>query len=222
MKMLAECAIAEKPVADVGTDHGFVPIHLIASEKCPFAVMTDINEGPLEKAQKNLNRVGILPQYYDLRLGNGLKPVKKSEVSTIIIAGMGAETIIEILSDDLDKTKSYERFVLQPRKRPFLLRQWLFENSFQITEERLVKEDGKLCEIIVAMPCTDVKSHDDYYLPEKLYEDALFDEYLKEYIRKVKIVIENMQNSKATTEIIESWKDRLIKAERLQNEKQTN
>jgi len=217
MEVLSSYVIAGKPAADIGTDHGFVPIHLIASDKAPFVVMTDINEGPLEKAKGNLTRVGILSQYYDLRLGAGLEILNPAEVASVIIAGMGAETIIEILEEDVNKTKSYERLILHPRKRSFMLRQWLNKNGFEIVNEELVMENGKLCEIIVAEP-NDNPSEIDYYLPKILFTDPLFPEFLDEYIRKVKIVIDNMTNSNETEEKIVSWKERLKEAERIKNE----
>ena len=222
MKALADLVIEGKPAADIGTDHGFVPIHLIVSEKVPFVIMTDINEGPLGKAQSNLNRVGVLPQYYSLRLGDGLEPVRNAEVSSIVIAGLGAETIIEILEKDLKKTKSFERLILQPRKRPFLLREWLYDNNFIVNQEVLIKEDGKLCEIISASPsdCPQMPGHDDYYLPEALYNDPLFSEYLDVYIRRLKVVIDNLKNSKAGINKIDPWVERLSRAERLKNVKQ--
>ncbi len=219
MKALASFVLPGEAVADIGTDHGFVPIDLIVENIVPFVIMTDINKGPIEKADGNLNRIGILPQFYELRQGNGLEPIKSAEVSSIIIAGMGAETIIDILDADIEKTKSYKRFILQPRKRSWMLRQWLYENKFSIIYEKLVKEDEKICEIIVAEPGFSLSEEiPDFYLPLLMRKNELFPDFLDEHIRKLKVVINNMSNSNATEELIKPWQDRLKNAERIKNE----
>ena len=222
MKALASFVLPGESVADIGTDHGFVPIDLLAENIVPFAILTDINDGPLEKAKGNLERICILPEFYDLRKGDGLDPVKNGEVSSIIIAGMGGETIVDILSWDVTKSKSYKRLILQPRKRAFELRQWLHENGFTIIHEKLVLEDGKICEIIVAEPGDDNTENPNYYLPKLMYDDPLFPKFLDEYIRKVKVVIDNMSNSSETESLKKTWQFRLEEAERIKNEYSSN
>ena len=201
MKVLADYVLPGETAADIGTDHGFVPIHLLAENICPFVIMTDINEGPLVKAEGNLDYVGIDERFYNLRHGNGLEVLKPYEAASVIIAGMGGENIIEILEADIPKTKSYRRLILHPRKRAWMLRRWLYENGFASEAEKLVDEAGKYCEIIVARPLEDgeksaeITDENLFFLPEALRDDALFDEFLKDYIRKLNIVIDNMGNS---------------------------
>ena len=214
MKALADFVLPGETAADIGTDHGFVPIHLLAENICPFVIMTDINEGPLIKAKGNLDNVGIDGKYYDLRHGNGLEVLEPFEAASIIIAGMGGENIIEILCSDVPKTKSCRRLILHPRKRPWLLRKWLIENGFVIEAEKLIKEVDKYCEIIVARPLKEGEAaqkwdEDLYFLPEGLRDDPLFDEFLEDYIRKLNIVIDNMGNSE--TQDIEEIKAPWIK-----------
>jgi len=218
MKALASFVIENEPAADIGTDHGFVPIYLLAENIVPHAILTDINGGPLEKARGNLERVGILPHLYELRRCDGLDLVENSEVSSVIIAGMGAETIIDILSWDISKTRSFKRFILQPRKKAHLLREWLCDNEFSIIEEMLVKEDDKICEIIVAQPGFDKEFDKDFYLPKLLHKSPLFKEFLDDYIKKLEAVIENMNNSPDTKDVLFSWEERLKKAKELKNE----
>ncbi|MDO5441243.1 MAG: class I SAM-dependent methyltransferase [Bacillota bacterium] len=215
MKALVSFVIEGEPVADVGTDHGFVPIDLLAKNKVPFAILTDINEGPLQKAQNNLNLIEISNDLYDIRLGSGLVPIKNGEVSSVIIAGMGGENIIDILAEDINKTKSFKRFILQPRKRSFMLREWLQNNGFEIKEEKIVKEAGKLCEVFYAEQGT---KKDDIFLPVKMRKDPLFKEFLDDYIRKVNVVIDNMGNSEETKELVKSWIKRREDAERIKDE----
>lgn len=215
MKVLAGFVIEGEPAADIGTDHGFVPIDLLAKKKIPFAILSDINEGPLKRAESNLNLFEIDCDLYSLRLGNGLSPVRNCEVSSIIIAGMGGENIIDILAEDINKTKSYKRLILQPRKRSFMLREWLQNNGFEIKEEKLVVEAGKICEVFYAEK-GDAK--DDIYLPVKMRKDPLFKDFLDEYIRKINVVIDNMGNSEETKELVKAWLKRREDAERVKNE----
>ncbi len=225
LQAIADFVLPDESIADIGTDHGFVPIVLLESGRVPFAVLSDINEGPVEKAKSHLAEHSIPESRYALRHGDGLLTVEPFEVSTVIIAGMGGENIIDILAFDIAKTKSFKRLILQPRKRPDLLRKWLYENGFSIIYEKLVKEQEKICEIIVAelavspvrVPC-DIN---EFYLPEKMRADVLFDEFLSEYIRKLHVVLDNMDNSESAAEIRRPWEERLRYAETLKEKGKT-
>ena len=83
-------------LADIGTDHAFVPIYLVSENKVPTAIAMDINEGPLEKANRNI-RSKSLENKIKIRLSNGLDKLEAYEADTILIAGMGGELIVDIL-----------------------------------------------------------------------------------------------------------------------------
>jgi len=138
--------------ADIGTDHGFVPIFMVQNGLCGRAVLSDINEGPLKKAEENISASGLDPELFDLRLGGGLSVLEDGEVDSVIIAGMGGELIASILGEDIQKSRSFKTFVLQPRTRAEVLRRWLDVNGFAVTGEFLVRERGRICQIIRAMP----------------------------------------------------------------------
>lgn len=225
LQAIADFVLPDESIADIGTDHGFVPIVLLESGRVPFAVLSDINEGPAEKAKSHLAEHSIPESRYALRHGDGLLTVEPFEVSTVIIAGMGGENIIDILAFDIAKTKSFKRLILQPRKRPDLLRKWLYENGFSIIHENLVKEQEKICEIIVAEPAVSPVrvpcDINEFYLPEKMRADVLFDEFLSEYIRKLHVVLDNMDNSESAAEIRRPWEERLRYAETLKEKGKT-
>ena len=225
LQAIADFVLPDESIADIGTDHGFVPIVLLESGRVPFAVLSDINEGPVEKAKSHLAEHSITESRYALRHGDGLLTVEPFEVSTVIIAGMGGENIIDILAFDIAKTKSFKRLILQPRKRPDLLRKWLYENGFSIIYEKLVKEQEKICEIIVAEPAVSPVrvpcDINEFYLPEKMRADVLFDEFLSEYIRKLHVVLDNMDNSESAAEIRRPWEERLRYAETLKEKGKT-
>ena len=151
LQKIADFIDQGESVADIGTDHGFLPISLWETGKSSHVILSDINVGPLEKAKDNINKY-FSDQEFDIRIGSGIATLKPAEVDTIVIAGMGGLLIADILGDDLIKTKSYKKLILQPRNSQDKLRAWLLENSFRIIDEVLVREGKYLCEIILAIP----------------------------------------------------------------------
>lgn len=148
MQKMADSVGKDDIVADVGTDHGYIPIWLIQNEACKDVILADINSGPLEKARENIAKY-IPDRSFDLRQGSGISVLNQAEADTVIIAGMGGILIRDILSDDLEKTKSFSKFILQPRNHSDVLRKWIGEIPWlSVTDEFLAKEAGKLCEII--------------------------------------------------------------------------
>lgn len=138
-------------VADIGTDHGYVPILLLQKGISERVVLSDISEGSLSKARENFRSAGILLPSECFRVGDGLATIENGEVDTVIIAGMGGQTIEMILEADLVKTRSFHKFILQPRNNSGELRCYLYEKGFDILREILVKEGKFVCEIIVAV-----------------------------------------------------------------------
>jgi tRNA (adenine22-N1)-methyltransferase len=151
LQKIADFIEPGESVADIGTDHGFLPMALWERGKSPRVILSDINEGPLEKAKGNINKY-YPEKEFDLRIGSGIQTLKPAEVEDIVIAGMGGLLIAEILGDDLEKSKSYRKLILQPRNAQEKLRLWLLENGFLIRDEVLVREGKYLCEIILAVP----------------------------------------------------------------------
>lgn len=133
-------------IADIGTDHGYIPIYLVKKGICTRAVASDINKGPMEKAKINTSFEGLSDKI-KVYLGAGLAPLKVSEVSGIIIAGMGGNLIRDILLADMPKVKKYEFMILQPAQNPEILREFLYNNNYEIIDEDLIKEDGKYYEL---------------------------------------------------------------------------
>ena len=129
-------------VADIGTDHGYLPISLLRCGKVRGAVLTDINEGPLKRAERNVIAAGLRHKV-DLRLTDGVRGLENMGITDIVICGMGGELIAEILSAAGGLRDRSLNLILQPMTRPEKLRAWLFENGFAIPEERYCTEAGK-------------------------------------------------------------------------------
>ncbi|MDO7788313.1 tRNA (adenine(22)-N(1))-methyltransferase [Desulforamulus aquiferis] len=136
-------------VADIGTDHGYLPIYLVAGGSCPRAVAGDINLGPLEAARLNVANNNLTTKI-DLRLGNGLQILKPGEVEVICIAGMGGGTIRDVLSESPEVAKAARRLILQPMADEAELRRYLTTTGWYILDEELLMEDGRLYLVIVA------------------------------------------------------------------------
>ena len=144
-------------VADIGTDHGYVPMLLMKRGISPRVIMSDISEGSLAKAKETFNLCGMtdLVTDGDFRVGDGLQTIASSEVDEIIIAGLGGHTIKGILEADENKSKSFSRLILQPRKHSGVLRHYLYTHGWDITSDSLAKEGKFACEIITAVPASE-------------------------------------------------------------------
>ncbi len=129
-------------IADIGTDHAYLPIWLMLSEKIESALACDINEGPLESGRADVVRYNLAKKI-TLRLSDGLKNVDECEADDVIIAGMGGELIARIISD-CDWAKNEEkRFILQPMTKCEVLINYLYENGFEILEQKACECDKK-------------------------------------------------------------------------------
>lgn len=129
-------------LADVGTDHGYIPIYLLQQEKIPSAIAMDINEGPLERAKEHIALYG-LQAYIQTRLSDGVAALKPGEVEAVLIAGMGGGLIMHILKDGEKVCQSAKELILQPQSEIERVREFLREKGYTILAEDMVYEDGK-------------------------------------------------------------------------------
>lgn len=146
---IASCIDRGETVADIGTDHGFLPIFLYQSGTSPRVVLCDINEGPLQKAKEHIEQLAPSGAF-ELRLGDGLSPLKPGECDAAVIAGMGGKLIASILENGWDVVCSMKKLILQPRNAQDKLRKWLIQKGFVIMDELLAEEGRYVSEIIVA------------------------------------------------------------------------
>jgi tRNA (adenine22-N1)-methyltransferase len=159
---LADMVGAGESAADIGTDHGYVPMILVKNNISPRVIMSDISEGSLAKARETFKITGLEADEKDFRIGDGLETIEAAEVDTVIIGGLGGLTIIDILDADISKSKSYKNLVLQPRKHSGELRHYLYTHGWDISEEVLAEEGKFQCEILKAGP-TDEETREELY-----------------------------------------------------------
>ncbi len=137
-------------VADIGTDHGYVPVSLALSGQCRRVIASDIAEGPCQAATETRNRYKLHNEM-EIRMAPGLKGLRPGEAETVVIAGMGGATIVGILEEAPEITASVKTFVLQPMNAAGLLRRWLAQHGYRIMEEALCKENKIIYSIIKAV-----------------------------------------------------------------------
>ncbi|MBQ6944766.1 MAG: Nif3-like dinuclear metal center hexameric protein [Ruminococcus sp.] len=169
LKMCADMISGKGIVCDVGTDHALLAAYLITNGKCEKVIASDINEGPLESAGKTVEKYGISGKV-DLVLSDGLKNINGEGVSDIVIAGMGGETIVKILSErqfDLNGI----RLILQPMTKAEILRKWLADYGYKIVSENGVSEGEKLYTVITASAMPGCESLTEFEALRGFYSD---------------------------------------------------
>lgn len=130
-------------LADIGTDHARLPVWLVREGICPHAVAADIRTGPADAARRTIAAAG-LEQAIEVRVGDGLAPLKPGEADDIVIAGMGGETIAAILDACSWAKDARYHWILQPMTRPEALRRWLLTNGFSLLSESVATEGRRL------------------------------------------------------------------------------
>lgn len=137
-------------VADIGTDHGFLPIYLYQNNIAKSVIASDVKIGPLQKAAENLE-IAELSDKIDLRLSDGLKMYDPGEVDSIVMAGMGGNLMIDIISNSMDVCDKAHELILQPQSDVAKVRHFLQDNGYMIISESMVCEDGKFYPMMKAV-----------------------------------------------------------------------
>ncbi|MBR4861505.1 MAG: SAM-dependent methyltransferase [Firmicutes bacterium] len=203
-------------MADIGTDHGFLPVALWEQGVCPKVILADVNQGPLDRAKSNgaESHPGV---EFDCRLGDGLKVIEPGEVDVIVIAGMGGTLMTEILGEDIEKTWSYKKLVLQPRKDIGELRHWIYNNCMSISNEKLVREGRYIWPILTVVPIEKACLGDlgperiEWEYPRRLLDflNPLTEEYLGMKLKLEEEILENMEKGEQTGPAMQNQKNRV-------------
>lgn len=197
---LAKMVPAGSRVADIGTDHAYLPIALVKTGQVKYAVASDIAKGPLTNAAKDVEKAGLKKQIA-LRLGPGLTTIKKADqIDTVIIAGMGGKLISQILNDSYLSGALFPVLVLEANNAEPLLRSWLMIHGYEIEQEKLIKEAGHYYELIRASyerrvrPLTPAQI---FFGPLILkHKDAIFAEKWRKHLAYLKKLLFNLNKAK--------------------------
>ncbi len=150
-RLLAVAGLAgsARVLADVGTDHGYIPVFLAQSGRIQKAIAMDVNEGPLNRAREHIRQYG-LQERIETRRCDGLSALVPGEADTIVIAGMGGALMMRILSQGEAPARAAERLVLQPQSEIYAFRRFLMERGYKITAEEMVREEEKYYAVMAA------------------------------------------------------------------------
>ena len=182
LTMVASLVRPGKPLADIGTDHAFVPVFLILNDIIPSAYACDIKVGPLDNAKKTIDEYDLNDKVTPI-LSDGLIEVPH-DVNDFVIAGMGGELIAKILSDSKWVEEVGNHFVLQPQTHAESLRQYLFGAGYEILKEDVVLDKRHLYLAMEVVYTGKVMGHEkcDYYLGELKNSNSIYKNNYIEYV----------------------------------------
>lgn len=207
-------------VADIGTDHAYLPVFLVKEKIASHVFACDVSDGPLENARTNIEKSKV--DGVTLRKGDGLSAVKPFEADTFVLAGMGGDLICKILTDAPWIRNSRYELILQPMTSVEDLRFFLCKNGFSVVSERAVRSAGRIYTVMKAI-YTEVVTECDplFYYIGRLGED-IGDEELEYITRKRRIIAALAEDIKTIYNRKEKYDslcqalegiDRLLKAE---------
>lgn len=191
-------------LADIGTDHAYLTASLILDGTAPSAIAADLRKGPLENAEATVRSYGIADKV-ELRLSDGLTAIMPEEVDDIVIAGMGGILISEILTAAPWVKNEKYKLILQPQSHDEVLREWLWNNGFQIIEEASCFDDGKTYICMSAMYSGICSSHSK---AEILFggfadkSDEASRAFTERKLHRVRVRLDALQKSDTTNEEI--------------------
>ncbi len=129
-------------VADIGTDHAYVPIWLLQEGIIPHAIAMDVKKGPLDRALQHIHEYHM-DSYIETRLSDGLQGLRENEADTVVIAGMGGPLMLRIMEEGHEILTTMKEIILQPQSELALFRRSIWNNGYSILCEDMVLEDEK-------------------------------------------------------------------------------
>ncbi|NLN87724.1 MAG: SAM-dependent methyltransferase [Syntrophomonadaceae bacterium] len=151
LTLVAEMIRPGRTVADIGGDHARLALFLVEQGVASRVIISELGDGPFTRAGRSLQENSCRGKI-ELRRGNGLQVLLPGEVDEVVVAGMGGDTIVDILSYDWDKAASFQHFLFQPMTKAKTVRANLAEQGWPIEDERLVREKNRIYIMIAARP----------------------------------------------------------------------
>ncbi|WP_078379672.1 tRNA (adenine(22)-N(1))-methyltransferase [Sutcliffiella halmapala] len=136
-------------LADIGSDHAYLPCYAYLKGLIERAVAGEVVEGPYQSAKEQVTKTE-LTAVIDVRKGNGLEVISPNEVTCITIAGMGGTLIQSILENGKEKLEGVQTLILQPNIGAKKVREWLVANEWELVAEKILEDEGRIYEILVA------------------------------------------------------------------------
>ena len=230
LEMVVSFVMPVRSAADVGTDHGHVPVELVRRGIVERAYAMDVRKGPLSKAEENIAAAGI-KEKIETRLSDGVNKLNAGEADSVIIAGMGGELVIHIMEEGRHVWDTVKQWVLSPHSEIHKVREWLESNGFAIVKEDMVFEEGKFYTVLDVRPGKQVTGESDARELEKHFrygdylretKNPVFLDFLKDEEMKLVSLIENLskqaEHSERAKESLKEVEEKLSMNREVQNE----
>lgn len=186
----------DKSVIDIGCDHGLLSIYLAQKYKNLKIIASDVNNNALESARKNVSKYK-LEDRIDIRLGSGISVIsEKDNVDTIVVAGMGANTIIGFLKYSQDKLKNINKIVIQSNTDLYFLRKNMISMGYYIDDEELVLDKNIIYTVILFKKGKKRYSYKELYLGPILLDrnSELFRKKCDKELKTITMILNNIGN----------------------------
>ncbi|NLL63691.1 MAG: SAM-dependent methyltransferase [Ruminococcaceae bacterium] len=204
LQMVANLVREGKPLADIGTDHAYLPVYLVQKGIIPYAIATDINEGPLENAKKTIKQAGLENKIKTI-LSDGLENIPPIE--NITITGMGGILISEILKAKPEIKRKGTHLVLQPQSHVEDVREFLYKNGFEILREDVTKE-GKHFYIALEVVYTEKEQK---LTDEKIYLGELLNSKSKCKDAYIEYLFRRLSMKKDSEDLVKRLQKKVLK-----------
>lgn len=200
LQLLANWVLPGARIADVGTDHAYLPVWLVLHNRVASAIASDLRPGPLARAREGGRRYGTAEQI-DFRLCDGLSGIHPEECDTVVIAGMGGENIAAILAAAPWTKDGNHALLLQPQTRAEELRRFLSENGYAIRREALILDRGTIYPAMEAAAGRQALTAGQLWGGAKLLHDPLGERYLIGKIIRLQAVVAGLNRSEKAEDL---------------------
>ncbi|RXI99418.1 tRNA (adenine-N(1))-methyltransferase [Anaerobacillus alkaliphilus] len=222
LTLVAEQIPSGSRLADIGSDHAYLPCFALRRGLVSSAIAGEVNEGPFQSAVEQVKKLNYEDKIY-VKKGNGLEVISAGEVDVITIAGMGGPLIASILNNGKDKLEGVKRLVLQPNVAANQIRVWLEANDWLLINELILEEDGIIYEILVAERTGPNPYHEQDYQTELLLGPFLMkeknDAFKKKWTNEVgewKKILSQFEKAKQTEEVLIKKQDLIERITRVE------
>jgi tRNA (adenine22-N1)-methyltransferase len=196
LEVIADLVDRNAVLADIGSDHGYLPVYLVEKKIINRAIASDVNQGPEDNAISTVKQYKMENEV-EVRLGSGLNTLSMDDkIDTVVIAGMGGNLISQLLEDEKELARSVKKLILQPMTTKIELRKYLLNNGYTIVEEKIAIEGEKIYEIIVAEVGEGELWDEVYYDIGKRF-DTQSEEYatfISEKLKKYKNIVSKIES----------------------------
>lgn len=203
LKTVASFVEKNTILADIGSDHAYLPCYLVHAEIITQAIAGEVVKGPYESARKQVRSEGLEKQI-DVRFGNGLEVIKETDnVQTITIAGMGGPLITSILEAGKDKLETVKTLILQPNIHAKAIREWAIKENWKIRNETILEENDKIYEIVILQKGKMQLTEQELLVGPMLLKEksSVYKKKWSNEVNEWQRIVDQLNNTTITTEV---------------------